>query len=94
MSKKLFKVDLKDSVVTSVDASTRAALKTVKKSGKKMVENNLKYHPSRLSPLDYLVFKILHGQFGQKPYPVLPVAIGMVRKSLSQAKRLLSHGSL
>lgn len=66
----------------------------MRKSAGKSVETNLRYHPSRLSPVDYLVFKVLHGQFGESPYPVLPAAIGMVRRTLMQTKRFLSHGSL
>lgn len=70
------------------------SLKEIRKNVRKSVEKEIVYHPKRLSPLDFIILKVLHGQFDKKSYPALPIALGVARKTLSQAKRLLSHGSL
>jgi hypothetical protein len=94
VSKKLFKADLKISSLNSVEKSVQKVKRTLRKNQKDLKGNHLSYYPSRLSPVDFLLFKLLHGQFGRKPFPVLPVAVGMARRTFAQAKRLLSHGSL
>jgi|688.fasta_scaffold37437_2 hypothetical protein len=69
-------------------------LKAFKKASRKTWERDLSYQPQRLSPLDYIVFKILHQQFGEDSPSLFPIAIGIARKTINQAKRILSHGSL
>lgn len=77
-----------------LEKSVSKILKSKKARSKKSQEKEMLYQPRRLSPVNYLVLKVLHGQFGEDSHAAIPIAIGMVRKSLSQVKRLLSHGSL
>jgi len=74
--------------------SVAAHLKLVKKTTLKSFKKSFNYAPSRLSPLDFILLKVLHQQFDGDSHAALPVLIGTTRKTLSQLKRFLSHGSL
>lgn len=94
MNKLVFQVDVPASVKTELVKTFSKEMKSQKKRWKKSHEKEMEYHPGRLSPLNYLVLKVLHDQFGGNSHPAIPIAIGIARKSFSQIKRLLTHGSL
>ena len=94
MSNKIFKCSLSEALSKKMNESVSHSLRQIKKNYKKQIEKDLVFHPKRLSPIDFIVLKVLHGQFGKKSYPAIPIALGVARKTLGQAKRLLSHGSL
>ena len=94
MSKLFFQADWPAPLKKQVSEQIAKEYKAARSKGKKRAEKEMQYRPGKLSPLDYLVLKVLHGQFGENSHPAIPIAIGMARKSLSQIKRLLSHGSL
>jgi hypothetical protein len=94
VSKPSFQADLPGTLKKELGAKISKESRSVKKKLKKSQAEEMQYHPGRVSPLDYLVFKILHGQFGENSHPAFPIAIGVFRKGLSQIKRLISHGSL
>lgn len=94
VSKPIFQVDLPASLKKELSRSISRDCKAVKTKSKKSQEKEMLYQPGRLSPLNYLVLKVLQGQFGENSHPAIPIAIGLARKGISQAKRILSHGSL
>lgn len=94
MSKPTFRAEWPPEIQKAVKKSVEKLQKTLKRSSMPTLEEEMQYQPSKLSPLNYVLLKVLHGQWEHRSLSVLPLAIGMTRKTLSQAKRLLSHGSL
>lgn len=94
MSKPTFRAEWPLEIQKAVTKSIQANKKALKRSSSFQYEEAMQYQPSKLSPLNYVLFKVLHGQWEHRSLSVLPLAIGMTRRTLAQAKRLFSHGSL
>lgn len=71
----------------------KSVLKAYRKLSPKALEKAWVFKPQKLLPVDYLTLKILHQQFRKGRRSLLPLGIGMTRKALYQAKRVVSHGS-
>ncbi|MFM8269144.1 MAG: hypothetical protein ACKN9V_03060 [Pseudomonadota bacterium] len=94
MNKLVFQAELPTSLKKDLETSISKEFKKNKARSKKSQEKEMIYQPGKMSPLNYLVLKVLDSQFGERSHPALPIVLGIARKGLSQVKRLLSHGSL
>ncbi|NBV50941.1 hypothetical protein EBR78_06955 [bacterium] len=94
MSKPTFRAEWPPEIQKAVKESVQKTQKALKRSSKPHFDEEMQYQPSKLSPLNYVILKVLQGQWEHRSFSVLPLTIGMTRKTLSQVKRLLSHGSL
>ncbi|NBX77079.1 MAG: hypothetical protein EBQ92_11030 [Proteobacteria bacterium] len=84
MSKLFFQADLPASQNKDLRAKISKELRSARRSLKKSQQEEMHYHPGRVSPLDYLVFKILHSQFGEKSQRVFPIASRLIGKLFSR----------
>jgi len=94
VDKPVFTAQLPEEVLKDLSKAVSAHLKLIKKTSLKTFRKSLDYHPNRLSPVDFLLLKVLHKQFDEESHAGLSMAIGTTRKTLAQVKRFLSHGSL
>jgi hypothetical protein len=85
VSKLSFQADLPGSLKKELGAKISKESRSVKRKLKKSQLEEMQYHPGRVSPLDYLVFKILHGQFSENSHPIFPIASRLVRKMLTRS---------